>query len=352
MRASLSIGVLGLVVSLCGSSPPALHAAADEPIAHGAPQGDLRVRQLPTPVLEGHLYALPALTAALGDSDPAMRARCAFLIGQMACPDSAQALAGLQGDRDRTVRIFAGISLAWLRDERGLPAARAALVGTPWWVRYYAVAALWRLGSERARAAIATAVGDPDELVRRLAQHATEGTLAPSSTTVRPIEAPRPEQAGEFVFDAANYLVQESDRWFHVGDYEQSLRCTEAALFLDPTYVELFGVAGWLYWSLGRNAEAVGAYRRGVEANPTSWQVFFEFGYHYFNIGRYQQALPLLARACELGAPPTLAHTYAHALEKAGRLEDSLRQWQHLADLEPTSYVPTRHIDRLKRLLE
>jgi hypothetical protein len=352
VSASCNTSLLGLALLLFGPSWLAAGASPEETAGHSTPSGDARVRQLPTPMLEGHLHALPGLVQGLADSDPAMRARCAFLIGQIACRDSAEALAGLQHDPDRTVRIFAGISLAWLGDERGLPAARAALVGTRWWVRYYAVAALWRLGSERAGAAIATAVNDPDELVRRLAQYATEGTLAPWPANRHPIEAPQPVQAERFILDAANYLVQESDWWFHLGDYEQSLRCSEAGAFLDPTFVELFDVSGWLYWSLGRNAEALGAYRRGIQANPDSWQAFFSLGYHYFNLRRFSDSLPYLARACDLGAPPVLAHTYAHALEKAGRLEDSLRQWQHLADLEPTSYVPTLHIDRLKRLLE
>ena len=120
-----------------------------------------------------------------------------------------------------------------------------------------------------------------------------------------------------------------------------------AHLFLHPTIVEMYEVNGWRDWSTERNTEAIGAYRRGIEANPESWEAAFALGFHYFNVGDYEKALPYLARAQELGAAPIMLHTYAHALEKAGRVEDSLREWEYLRKLEPDSHIPPQQIERL-----
>ncbi len=346
-----SISGVALALLLCGAPAYAAGPPPDAAVAPWKLVGDAdRPRWLPLPVLRGHEYGLPALAQGLRDADAQMRARCAFLVGQVGSPRGVPFLVPTLYDRDRNVRLFSGLSLCLLGDSRGLPAARAALIGTRWWVRYYAVISLWRLGGERALAALGTALHDPDELVRAAARAALDA--APAEMAYEPFEADEPLTAHEFIFLATNYLVGEGDWWFHPGDYVQVQRCQEAAMFVDPTFVDLFGVAGWLYWSMDRNAEAVGAHRRGIEANPTSWRVFFSLGFHYFNTGRFDDALPYLSRACELGAPPALQHTYAHALEHAGRLEDSLREWQRLRALEPDSALPPHHIERLVRIVE
>ena len=330
----------------------AYHVSAEPPDAGAAPWELARwsewPRWLQVPVLRGHDYALPALTdGLLRHTDAAVRARCAFLLGQVGSSASAPCLALSLRDADRNVRIFSGIALGLLGDERGLPAARAALIGTRWWVRYYALVALWQIGGDRAEAAVKSALNDQDPLVRAAARGALNDA-PPSSWAERTAYGLDEELSLEqFVFDAANYLVGESDLWFHRGEYEQLLRCQEAAVFLDPTFVEMFEVNGWLYWSMERNTEAIGAYRRGIEANPESWEAAFALGFHYFNVGDYEKALPYLARAQELGAAPIMLHTYAHALEKAGRVEDSLREWEYLRKLEPDSHIPPQQIERL-----
>jgi len=309
-------------------------------------------RWQPLPVLRGHDYALSVLTEGLGHSDALVRARCAFLIGQIGSPESIPGLVACLNDPDRKVRMFSGIALGLLGEERGVAATRAALTGTRWWVRYYAVISLWHLGGERARAALRSALRDPDDLVRAAAQGALGEAAQPATTEREVFEVDEPLSLEEFIVLAGDYLVVESDWWFHLGDYQQALRCQEAGIFLEPTFVELFEVGGWLYWSLGRNTEAVGTYRRGIEANPASWEVFWALGFHFFNIGRCEDSLPYLARACELGAPPVWAHTYAHALERTGRLEDSLRQWERLQSLEPDSPIPSNHVERLRGMIQ
>ena len=136
-----------------------------------------------------------------------------------------------------------------------------------------------------------------------------------------------------------------------MGDYRQCLRAQEAALFLDPELGWLHGVNGWLYWSLGRNTEALGAYKRWVQADPDNWEAHFELGQHYFNLKQYEPAAAELGRARELGCPPERARMHAHALEKAGHPAEALAVWIELAAIDPDAPVPAHHVRRLQELL-
>jgi tetratricopeptide (TPR) repeat protein len=307
--------------------------------------------RLPAPVFEGWDGA-EIMPAGLDDSEPTVRAGCAFVLGQTGDPHHADALAEALNDPDRGVRMWAGISLAWLRDKRGLHAARAAGVGTRWWMRYYALVALWRLGGSGLERDLAQGLRDPDPLVREFASAASTGEVEAWDEVAPPDTTPGEREPVPVLEEAAALLVAETDLWFHVGDYRQCLRAQEAALMLDATWVELYGVNGWVYWSLGRKTEALGAYRRGVGINPGDWSARFDLGQHYYLTGKYDAAAREFKRTRELACGAPLSHRHAHALEKAGRPAESLAVWRELAAEEPDDHIPPHHIKRLAALLE
>lgn len=306
---------------------------------------------LPMTIFRPDAEALRALVRGLSDAEPHMRARCAFVIGQTRRPELAPALVPLLTAPQRDLRIWAGVGLVWLGDERGLGAARAALVGSQSWVRYYAALGLWRVGGERARAALRWATRDPDPLVAEVAQGALAGEL----------NRPLPEPAGEanltgadwgaIIESAAGLLVDEADAWYHVGDYPQCIRAQEAALFLDPELGWLYGVNGWLYWSMGRQTEALGAYRRWVQRSPDDWEAHFELAQHYYLNGEYAAAAGSFGRARHLGCPQIQAHMHAHAVERAEGPASALLIWRELAAADPADPIPPRQISRLQALM-
>lgn len=308
------------------------------------------VHRLPAPMFEGWPGAEAALVG-LQDSEPTVRAGCAFVLGQTGDIAHANALAEALNDPDRKVRMWAGISLAWLRDERGLGTARAAGVGTRWWMRYYALVALWRLGGSGLERDLAQGLRDPDPLVSEFARAALSGEVEAWDEVALPDATPGESDPALALEQAAELLVAETDLWFHVGDYRQCLRAQQAALMLDPTWTELYGTNGWVYWSLGRNVEALGAYRRGVGMNPRDWSAHFDLGQHYFVTENYGAAASEFERARELGCRAPLSHRHAHALEKAGRPGESLAVWRELAAEEPDGHIPPHHINRLEELL-
>ncbi len=297
----------------------------------------------PIGVLAGHTYAVPTLTAGLGSDDADVRARCCFLLGQIASRDSKGALLDALSDPDRTVRMFAGIALARMGDYAGCHAARASYDGTRWWIRYWAIDALARLNQVPD-----VALSDPDPLVRALAGDARMGAWGPVSAQTEyagPTDAP----LGELMDAFTNYLIGETDWWWHAGQYEQVLRGQETIVWLDPTWLDGLTNAGYLYWSLERDGEALATYRRAVAMHPDRWESHFELGFFYFNAQkRYADAVPEFARARELGCPPVQARMHAHALEDAGRNAEALEVWRELLANSPDDGVVRGNLQRLE----
>lgn len=303
-------------------------------------------RVLSIPVLAGHCYALPRLLEGLQSPDADVRARCCFLLGQIAAPEARDPLSARLSDADRSVREFAGIALSRMGDMRGAHAAEAAYQGNRWWVRFWAVEALGIVGMIPAEVQ-----NDPDPLVGRLAAEAREAQWEPFVAEVC-YSGPADLTLDEVIFGLSSYLIAETDWWWHAGDYPQILRAQETILWLDPQWTEGYGLAGYLYWSLGRNTEAVGTYRRGVAVVPEAWETHFELGFYYYNAWkRYEEAVPHFARARELGAPSAQARLHAHALEHAGHPREALEVWRELLAADPNNGVLRLNIERLEAQL-
>ncbi len=329
------------------TDPPAPNEAA-KAIAGEEVQGK---RMSAVPVLAGHVYALPVLTEGLSSDCATIRARCALLLGKIRCQETVPALAEALDDADRTVRMFAGIALARMGDERGTASAAAALQGPRWWIRFHGVTALQYIATERALGLIEPALRDPDPLVRDAAAFAIENP-GPAEVIEARYSGPEDLSLEDTIFELANYLIAETDWWWHAGDYRQLLRGTETIAWLDPTWEEGFAQAGYLYWSLGRNVEAVSAYRKGVDLHPDSWLMNWELGFYYFNAQkRFEDAIPLFERARELGSPPVKSRMHAHALERAERPQEALEVWYELHEEFGEDGVVRQNIERLEARL-
>lgn len=321
--------------------PPSSHDAAlliaGEPV-HG--------RIEPIDVIAGHSWALPTLTEGLASESADTRARCAFLIGQVASRNASDALVAALDDPSRDVRMFAGMALARMGDFDGYHAARAAYEGNRWWIRYWAIDALARLNRVPE-----VALDDPDPLVRTLARAGSDGSWGP----VRPDEqytGPDDATLDEVTLGLTNYMVGETDWWWHAGHYEQIIRGQETIYWLDPTWLDGLTDAAYLYWSLGRDVEALATYRRAVAMHPDRWEAHFELGFFYFNAQeRYDDAIPRFAKARELGCPPERTRMLAHALEHAGHPKRALTVWQELLAEDPADGVARQNLKRIEAVL-
>jgi tetratricopeptide (TPR) repeat protein len=312
-------------------------AIAGEPM-HG--------RVEPIGVLAGHVYAITTLVEGLEAERADTRARCCFLLGQIASPDASDALTDALDDPDRTVRMFAGMALARMGDVRGRAAARAAYEGPRWWMRFWAVEALSRLDRVPQMA-----LEDPDPLVRQLASAGVHGAFGPARAEAL-YTGPEDAEPGDLIFTMTNYLIGETDWWWHAGHYEQIIRGFETVVWLDPGWLDGLTNAAYLYWSLGRETEAIATYRRAVSMHPDRWESHFELGFYYFNAQkRPADAVEHFARARDLGCPPEKARMYAHALEHSGHPERALEVWRRLLADNPTDGVARQNISRLEEIV-
>ena len=351
MRICVALTLLLFAASIASATElPAPPSASDAPnLIAGEPIHGERVR--PLPVLEGHVYALPVLLEGLAGDDAIIRARCSLLLGEIGSDEAIPALARALDDPDRTVRMVSGIALARMGDERGTAAAAAAMQGQRWWMRFLAVNALGHLGTERAIGLIEPALRDPDSLVQDAAAFAI---LQPGPVEPVGVEysSPEDESLEDTIFTLTNYLIGETDWWWHAGDYRQIIRGQETIIWLDPSWEEGYSLSAYLYWSLGRNTEAIATYRRGVDVHPESWHLHWEIGFYYFNAQkRFEDAIPHFELARELGSPPEKSRMHAHALERSGQSREALEVWRELREQFGEDAVVELNINRLRTRL-
>jgi tetratricopeptide (TPR) repeat protein len=286
----------------------------------------------------------------LNDPDGRIRQRAVFILGQVGTEASLAACEDALDDVDRDVRIMAGVGLAQYGIPRGIHGARAAVWASPDWLKAYAVYGLYRIDTPAAKRLLETVEAEGNPFISQILDDARAGQGRYQQFDF-PAEIFTDISTWADARDAAvDALVTEADVWFHAGEYDQAIRANQAALFLNPHVVELYGNNGWLQWSMGRHGAAIETYRRGIAANPAAWEAYFELGFYYFRHDQANLALDPLKRAVKLGAPPQFARTYAHALERTGRLQQCLEMWHTLDDLDGSGVVD-QNIRRLQDAL-
>ena len=307
----------------------------------------------PVPMLQGDASKTVILQKLLASEDSRTRARSAFLLGQIGSPDSVKPLSDLLNDSDRDVRIQAGIALACLGDARGITACATALKESPTWIKLYAVHGLWRTNSPRAMDVLKkSAVTDKGFISRTIKAALKTKYIVPPTAPLPEGDVPPVVASDQLWLETSDLFAEESDWWWHQGNYEQVIRCRETALFLDPTFVENYGLIAWLQWSMGHDAEAIRTLQRGISAVPTDPSVYFELGFHYFNTKRYVQAERYLRKAVDLGGDHLVRRMYAHCLEKLGRLDDALAVWKGLVESRPDDGTAKSNMERVQGLLD
>ncbi len=305
----------------------------------------------PIRIMNGQNALVPVVSEVLLSGSAIDRQRAAFILGQVGTPAAIEALrVAVSSDSARMVRIHAGIALA-LNGERGTTnQCEAGLYSGESWLQYYAVSGLRTTWTTEARTLLMNNRCEGDPFIGRVIARALELSEvgAPSSPPVTNILMISDwEDAKNLAIEA---LMAEADVWFHGGDYEQVVRTNEAAIFIDPQWMDPYANNGWLQWSMGRQGAAIRTYRRAIAAMPENWEAHYELGFYYFLKKAPTLALRHLKRGCELGAPPVPARAYAHALERTGQLEASLAFWREL-DARDASGTVDQNIARIEAAL-
>jgi tetratricopeptide (TPR) repeat protein len=257
-------------------------------------------------------------------------------------------IAPLLADPDRTVRVSSGLALGFLGDARGIHVCDAVLKADPDWMRCYAVYALWYMNTARARLVLDRNGSRQSAFVRGIIRSARNTPFKEPEKERQMLSADAPK-LGDVWAGMYEHFIMESDDWFHRGDYDQAIRCQEAALFIDPAYAEAYSLISWLQWSMGDDAAAIKTLNRGVKAIPDCPDTWGALGQHYWMTKRYELALEPLRKAIELGGDHTIRRPYAYCLEKTGQLEKCLAQWEVLVKECPDDPAAPLNAERIRK---
>jgi len=329
-------------------------AAPSEELLDALANKPYRASWAPLPMLRGHAARTSLLHKLLQSPDAKARVRSAFLLGQIGSGDSAALLATRLQDPERSVRVQSGIALACMGDARGITVCSAVLGDAPSWIRYYAVYGLWCVNTPAARRALQRHTRDRDALVSRTIREALKTPyiappVPPPRSDIKPSADMPPDEAWD---EACDLFITESDWWWHRGDYDQCIRCLEAAVFLDPRYIDGYTSIAWLEWSLGRDPAAIRTLNCAISACPSDPEAYYGLGFHYYRTKRYARAEKPLNRAVELGGDHRTRRTYAHCLERLGKLDKALEQWSAVLALCPEDAAAEQNSARVKNLIQ
>lgn len=157
-------------------------------------------------------------------------------------------------------------------------------------------------------------------------------------------------QVDGIVGGVVDRLWQQTDSYWHAGDYPRIIALDRIMTEADPTFLEAYATGGWLMDSLGRRADAEAYYKLGTLNNPHSAYAYWNLGFFYFNTTRDYAAA---AHTFELDTQQTGADLndwkmLAHAQEHAGQWDAAVATWHAIKARWPLGLS----VDRLLREAE
>jgi len=144
-------------------------------------------------------------------------------------------------------------------------------------------------------------------------------------------------QADGIVSNVVDTLWNQTDEYWHAGDYPRIVALDRVITQADPQFLEAYSNGGWLMDSLGRTADAEAYYTLGTRNNPHAEYAYWNLGFFYFNTPRnYPAAAKAFQMAVRLpGADVRDWKMLGHSYEKAGRWDSALSVWQQAGSRYP-----------------
>jgi len=306
----------------------------------------------PIPIGTLDMSQIESLKTALNSPHPQDRARAAFLVGQTNSPGCALLLKRCLNDRDRIVSIHAGIALACLGDSSGIPACAAALRHSPEWTAYYAVYGLWRINTPKSKSILAGTHTVSSKFLKDCIAAARATPHSSTTARARQTSGSAKSTTSDLWDETSSVYIREGDWWFHRGNYDQTIRSNEASIFFDPSNIDTYSSIAYLQWSMGRESQAVNTLNRAIAANPKDPDSYYQLGLHYFVAKKYNSAIRPLKASLDIKDDSIVRRTYAHCLEKVGRLKAALAQWEIIVNNNPNDGAAIKNRDKVKNILE
>ncbi len=151
-------------------------------------------------------------------------------------------------------------------------------------------------------------------------------------------------QADGIVSGVVDTLWNQTDHYWHEGDYPRIVALDRIITEADPQFLEAYSNGGWLMDSLGRTADAEAYYTLGTKNNPSAEYAYWNLGFFYFSTPHdYPAAARAFERAARLpGADVRDWKMLAHSYEKSGQWETALDTYRQAAARYPHDLSLTR----------
>lgn len=168
---------------------------------------------------------------------------------------------------------------------------------------------------------------------------AAEATLA--TGLVRPLQPPATQ--AETWFAQASEWDADPIRW------EDAIEAYRRVVELDPSYAAAWNNLGLVLHRMGRYDEARGAYGAALGADPQLAEAAYNLGSLDEDCGDVEQAIVQYRRAIELQPVYADAHfNLAAALARAGRNAAAIHHWQRYLELDsgsPWARIARAHLE-------
>ena len=148
-------------------------------------------------------------------------------------------------------------------------------------------------------------------------------------------------------------LWENTDHYWHEGDYNRIIALVRVCIEVDPTFTEAYSSGAWLMWSQGDTRAADTFLQYGIARAPknTKGEIAYEFGWHLYNTKRYADALPYLKRAADSKVGFVTAYTtLGHCYRQLKRYDDAVKAWEAVVNKFPKFAAGPPNLARVKAL--
>ena len=158
-----------------------------------------------------------------------------------------------------------------------------------------------------------------------------------------------------------NIINLKIDQLWHSGRYEKIFPLFHLVVRLDPLDEEAWATGGWfLIYCVAPmtgfpesekiKQKGIEFLKEGLTHNFDSYRLYWELAWIYYARGEFGNAVAYLDKAIQYEHPAYVENTRAHALEKLGRIDEAIKQWQEIRKKFPEMrFVAERFILNLQK---
>lgn len=144
------------------------------------------------------------------------------------------------------------------------------------------------------------------------------------------------QDAGATRADDPAYFFELGNVYADLSRREEAVAAYEAALDLNPDYVEVLVNLGAIQSDKGETEEAIALLEKAVKIRPDDPRAYVNLGSALYSKGQYYEAMERYRKAVEVDPTTYEAHyQIAVAFADAGIYREAIRSWEKVIELAP-----------------